>query len=172
MDAVLDGSYPDIPSHNGGWIVLLQKLPFLRLLYTQFFKGGALAFGGDAQESVPAAEGDYRGSLSPLLDRLSTESRAHGVKLILAYHPALLPEADGSVSPDTDPEKLAAFRELCAEKDIVFVDLTERFLASFAEESVFANGFSNTAPGSGHLNRVGHRLFAEGVYAALRDGEG
>ena len=38
MDAVVDGTYPDIPSHTGGLLTMLQKLPFLRLFYTQYIK--------------------------------------------------------------------------------------------------------------------------------------
>ena len=175
MYAVLDGSYPEIPSHNEGWIVLLQKLPFLRLFYTKYFQNGALAFGGDVRDE-DAPEGTdpnaYPAALSALLDKLAAESAAHGVRLVLAYHPTLLLDGQGRAYPTTDPEQLAVFEELCAEKGIVFADLTERFLASYEEEAVFSSGFSNTAPGSGHLNRVGHRLFAEGVYAALAGGEG
>ena len=178
IDAVLDGTYPDIPSHNTGWVVLLQKLPFLRLFYTKYFKGGALAFGGDGEAAAPlsgsaaADEAAWRASLDALLDRLAGESRSHGVQLVLAYHPTLLLQADGSARSDGDPARLAVLRELCGHKGILFADLSERFLAAYEQERLLPNGFSNTAPGSGHLNRIGHRLFAEGVYAALCSGEG
>ena len=170
IHAVLDGSWPDIPSHNEGWIVLLQKLPFLRLFYTKYFQGGALAFGGAPEAlsgSTDADDAAWRASLSSLLDRIAGESAAHGVPLVLAYHPTLLLEADGGARPDTEPARLEAFQTLCAQKGILFVDLTGRFLAAYEDGALLANGFSNSAPGAGHLNRVGHRLFAEGVYEAL-----
>ncbi|MBR0355003.1 MAG: hypothetical protein IJK35_06495 [Oscillospiraceae bacterium] len=170
ISAVLDGSWPEIPSHNEGWIVLLQKLPVLRLYYTKYLKGGALAFDGDLRDEdapEPTEPQAYRTALSALLGKLADESAAHGVRLVLAYHPTLLLDERGDAYPTTVPEQLAVFSELCAEKGIVFVDLTERFLSSYENEALFSCGFSNTAPCSGHLNRVGHRLFAEGVYEAL-----
>ena len=175
MDAVLDGSYPEIPSHNEGWIVLLQKLPFLRLFYTKYFQHGLLAFGGDIRsEDAPEDVGRtaYRASLSSLLDRIADESAAHEVRLILAYHPTLLLDEQGHAYATTDPEQLAIFRELCAQKGILFADLTDRFIASYENEALFSSGFSNTELGVGHLNRVGHRLFAEGVHAAILGEEG
>lgn len=175
MDAVLDGSYPEIPSHNEGWIVLLQKLPFLRLFYTKYFQNGLLAFGDDVPggETPETADPDaYRASLSALLDKLADVSAAHNVRLILAYHPTLCLDEQGRAYTETDPAQLALFQEFCAQRGIVFADLTDRFLASYENDALFSSGFSNTAPGAGHLNRVGHRLFAEGVYAAILGEEG
>ena len=71
----------------------------------------------------------------------------------------------------TDPEKLALFTRLCEEKGIEFLDLTETYLDAY-EQHVLPFGFSNTAPLTGHLNRQGHRLFAEAVAARIAEREG
>ena len=173
MDAVVDGTCPDIPSHSGGLLTLLQKLPFLRLFYTRFIKRGDL-FGGEADTQrgeSPALSGDYAVSLERLLDKLGRESEAHGVRAMIVFSPPELIAPDGAAYTETDPEKLAVFTRLCAEKGVEFLDLTEVYLEAY-DRHILPFGFSNTAPLVGHMNRQGHRLFAEAVAARIAEREG
>lgn len=173
MDAVVDGTCPDIPSRSGGLLTLLQKLPFLRLFYTQFVKRGDV-FVGPAdrpQEESSAIPGSYEASLGRLLDKLARESRAHDVRAMIVFSPPVLIAPDGGFYTETDPEKLAVFTRLCEEKGVEFLDLTEVYLAS-CEQHILPFGFSNTAPLVGHLNRWGHRLFADAVAARIAEREG
>ena len=67
-------------------------------------------------------------------------------------------------------EKLKeAFERLCAENGVVFLDLTEKNIAA-ALDGLLPFGFANTTPGTGHINRLGLRIFAEGVYEQLAKG--
>ena len=79
---------------------------------------------------------------------------------------------DGGLYTITKPEQLAAFRSLCAENGVRFLDLTDVYMRAYYEQHLLPSGFSNTAPARGHLNAVGHRLIAETVYAAIREWEG
>lgn len=173
MDAVVDGTYPDIPSHTGGVITLLQKLPFLRLFYTQFIKRGDLFIGTNEgpKEARAASAGSYEASLARLLDKLARECGAHDVRAMVVFSPPVLIAPDGGFYTETDPGKLAVFSRLCEERGIEFLDLTEVYLAS-CERHVLPFGFSNTAPLVGHLNRQGHRLFADAVAARIAEREG
>jgi hypothetical protein len=54
---------------------------------------------------------------------------------------------------------------ICRRHDIVFIDLTERFLDFYSKNKVFPRGFANTMPGRGHLNGYGHRLVAEAIFS-------
>ena len=173
MDAVVDGSYPDIPSRSGGLLTMLQKIPVLRLFYTKYIKFGELFSGmADGQyEEGAAFSGDYAAALEGLLDKLARESEAHGVRALVVFSPPLLVAPDGSAYTGTDPEKLALFTRLCEEKGIEFLDLTETYLDAY-EQHVLPFGFSNTAPLAGHLNRDGHRLFADAVAARIAEREG
>ena len=173
MDAVVGGTYPDIPSHTGGLITMLQKLPYLRLCYTKYIKNGELFSGmADGQyEEGAAFSGDYAASLEGLLDKLARESRAHGVRALVVFSPPVLIAPDGAAYTETDPEKLALFTRLCEEKGIEFLDLTEVYLEAY-DRHVLPFGFSNTAPLAGHLNRQGHRLFADAVAARIAEREG
>ena len=173
MDAVVDGTYPDIPSHTGGLLTLLQKLPYLRLFYTKYIKGGELFSGmADGQyEEGAAFSGDYAASLEGLLDKLARESQAHGVRALVVFSPPVLIAPDGGAYTETDPGKLAVFTRLCEENNIEFLDLTEVYLEAY-DRHVLPFGFSNTAPLVGHLNRQGHRLFADAVAARIAEREG
>ena len=173
MDAVVDGTYPDIPSHTGGLLTMLQKLPFLRLFYTQYIKNGELFSGmADGQyEEGAAFSGGYEASLGRLLEKLGRESAAHGVRALVVFSPPVLIAPDGGAYTETDPGKLAVFTRLCEENGIEFLDLTEVYLEAY-DRHVLPFGFSNTAPLVGHLNRQGHRLFADAVAARIAEREG
>ena len=46
-------------------------------------------------------------------------------------------------------------------------------LAAAAEEDgELLFGFANTSPGQGHINSLGHRVYAEAVYALIAELEG
>lgn len=172
LRSVADGSIAHIPSHNGGIIGLMQKLPYLRLFYTQHFKGGGEAFGDiGAVEAAPETE-DYIPELDKVLEMLAAECREHDVQPIIVYNSSVLVNADGSARTATDAEKLGVFAELCKQKGICFIDLCPRFLEVYETEHLLPYGFSNTSPGGGHINKVGHRIFAEEVCKAIREMEG
>ena len=169
---VAEGRLAHIPSNSGGIIGLMQKLPYLRLFYTQFFKGGGEAF-GDTQAPAEKAEEnvDYASVLSPVLDMVSRECSEHGVQPIIVYNMTLLLAEDGSAYTGTDKARLEIFSRLCREKGIVFIDASERFLEEYNSSLRLPYGFSNTSPGGGHMNKLGHRLFAEEIYAAIQEME-
>ncbi len=173
MAAVVEGRYPDIPSYTGGLITMLQKNPALRLFYTKYIKNSELFSGmADGQYEVNDAFSDvYRAELERLLDKLAQESSAHGVRPMVVFSPPLLIAPDGHAYTDTDPQKLGTFKQLCADKGIEFVDLTETYLDAYSRR-ILPFGYSNTAPLVGHLNRQGHRLFADAVAARIAEREG
>lgn len=168
LDAAADGTLKDIPSHEGALITALQKIPYLRLFYTKYFQGGGQAAEAGASEPTPA--GDFEAALSRLLQKLGGTGRAHGVSVILAYTPTVLPDEDGHIAIQEQPDERALYQKLCAENGIVFLDLTGRNIAAAEELGQLPFGFANTSPGTGHINRLGLRLFAEGVYEQLSAG--
>lgn len=174
LEAVAAGTLADIPSHSGGIIGLMQKLPYLRLFYTQHFKDGGQAFDAQAAAAATAdtVETDFAQLLSPVLEIVAQQCGAHGVTPIIVFNTNLLIAEDGSCYIDVDEEKYEVFSQLCEEKDIVFIDATERFMAEYEQSFRLPYGFSNTSPGSGHMNKLGHRLFAEEIYAAIQEMEG
>ena len=61
---------------------------------------------------------------------------------------------------------------LCEENGVLFLDLTERCVAVMEEDGELLFGFANTSPGQGHINSLGHRVYAEAVYALIAEQEG
>ncbi len=171
MDAAADGTLPDLSSHTGGVLTALQKLPFLRLFYTKYFRGGDEAVKAAAGTDTPVDPARYEASLARLLGRVGAVSAAHGVKTVLVYMPTLTPDGQGQLHTDTRPDEREIFERLAAENGLLFLDLTGTYTRAAEEDGRLPFGFSNTAPGQGHVNRLGHRLFAEAVYALIGSGE-
>ena len=145
----------------------LSERPLLRALYNQYMTltGEDEAGGGEVlKESVI---GEYRASILQLMQHVSDTARKHGVVPILLYHPHLTLQEDGSALPQTDANCLKAFEDACAETDVVFVDMTEDFMEHYRQSHVLPHGFANTVPGTGHLNREGHRMAAEALCGAI-----
>ena len=172
LRSVVDGSIAHIPSHNGGIVGLLQKLPYLRLFYTQYFKGGGQTFGDIEQVKATPLEDDYEPALEKVLAMLAAECEAQGLQPIIVYNSSVLIKEDGSAYTDTNAAKHNAFARLCEEKGICFIDLCPRFIQLYETEHLLPYGFSNTSPGGGHINKVGHRIFAEEVCKAIQEMEG
>ncbi len=168
LDAAADGTLPEIGAHEGKIVTAAQKIPYLRLFYTKYFQGGGDAAGEDNAAQPPT--GDFEASLSRLLQKLGETGRAHGVDVILAYTPTVLPDEDGHIAVQEQPDERALYQRLCAENGIVFLDLTGRNIAAAEELGRLPFGFANTTPGTGHINRLGLRLFAEGLYEQLSAG--
>lgn len=79
----------------------------------------------------------------------------------MVYHPFVTLNEDGTIKFDTDKKYLDCFISNCNQLGIVFVDMTDPFIELYANEHQLAQGFINTAVGSGHLNKYGHRVIAE-----------
>lgn len=142
----------------------LSERPLLRALYNQYmtFMGDTeTPSGGEVLMEYVIEE--YRASMLQMMQHVGDTARRHGVTPILLYHPHLSLNADGSAQPQTDLNCLKAFKDACRESGVVFVDLTEDFEEQFQENYVLPHGFSNTVPGTGHLNREGHRMAAEAL---------
>ena len=173
MEQVLEGSLPDIPSQSGGLIGLVQKLPYLRLFYTKHVKGAddvdaAKALGAGQQERDDEKCTELMGKL---MEMLSTECSAAGVRPIVVYHPTLYVDEAGEAYTQTEEAELRRMQAACEDAGVTFVDLTESFLSAYEGQHRLPYGFLNTAPGKGHMNSFGHSLFAQGVYEAIEETE-
>jgi len=172
MDAAAEGTLPDIPSHTGGLLTAAQKIPFLRLMYTKYFKGTNEAVAAAAGTAEPVSEAAYEAALARLLKKIGEVSAAHNIKTILVYTPTVRPDAAGNIVTDARPGEREAFERLSAENGLVFLDLTAQNTAAVTEGRRLPFGFANTAPGEGHINRLGLRIFADAVFDAIEEGEG
>ena len=173
LTAVAEGTLPDIPSHTGGLVELLQRAPYLRLIYTKYVKDGGDG-DGEPQQTAPlqtdAAE--KAALLNTVLAQAAESCQTRGVRPIIVYDPVVYTDETGAGYTDTAPADLAAMETACQENGIQFVDLTASYLAGFNGQHKLPYGFANTRPGSGHMNAWGHGLFAQAVYQTVKEMEG
>ena len=64
-----------------------------------------------------------------------------------------------------DLEKI--IQEESKKNNIPFLNTEKDFLSFFSEENEFPFGFNNTKPGTGHLNKNGHKIIANILYEFL-----
>jgi len=106
--------------------------------------------------------------LSKVLKRMSETVKNFGAKLIIAYHPLVELENDGSLKILGDDKAVKVFAEACKENGIYFIDMSERFLSEYKKNYTVPNGFFNTSIASGHMNKYGHRMLAEEIYKLMQ----
>lgn len=170
----LECTVPEIPSYNTGIIGILQHNCFLRHLYHQG-KNYTDKTPVDT-EPVQQQTADYgavtnRGLLSQLLSNMASKVSAHGAKLLIIYNPWTGISADGSLVVKGNPSEVDQYREICAENGILFLDMTGRFISEYEQNFTLPYGFSNTAVGTGHLNRYGHAMIADELFKLISEVE-
>lgn len=94
-----------------------------------------------------------------------------GGKLVFLYVPLRPSLSRGTIATaDADLEKKQLFQRLCAEYGATFIDMTEQFAQSYAQEGKLGQGFFNTPQGVGHLNAHGQAMVARGLYEYFAGG--
>ena len=168
--AAINESVPDIPSHSGGIIGILQKNQFLRLGYTQiqsFSRKGKAP--DDTKSGDPMVVKRNLELYNDLLTKLSNTVSENGAQLIIVYQSNLKVNEDGSATCSADPELTASFTDLCKKNNILFLDMSPYFMQYYEETHILPHGFWNTSVGSGHLNKYGHEIIACAVYELIKE---
>lgn len=166
LQKTLAFEYPRVPSYNSPLLVFLQEIHFLRRMYHQLlYYIDQLA----KTEEVAVEDMNDPELLSALLSRMADAVSSSGAKLIIAYHPGTVLEKDGSITFSTTEAEEDAFAALCEENGVYFVNMRDRFQREYDENHVLPNGFTNSAVGTGHMNRYGHEMMAEELYALMQE---
>ena len=126
----------------------------------------------DYDDIDPALLEEYEDSLTDWLVKLNETARAHGVRLVIWYHPHLKVDLDGHANANTPRVCLEAFTNACRRAEVAFLDMTEPFMEAYETRHVLPHGFWNTSLGAGHLNAEGQRLVAQALCALLDEGGG
>ena len=167
ITAVLDHHFPEKPFHGGSLRRLLRSNQFLYLAYGQIkemFENSIVT--EDANEPMHDTDPAL---LSALLSRMAGTAASSGARLVIAHHPGTTLSKDGSITFSTTEAEEDVFAALCEENDILFLNMRERFQREYDENHILPYGFSNTSVGKGHLNRYGHRMMAEELYALMQE---
>lgn len=117
--------------------------------------------GGGTTQLETNLPDEYVETLHSFLSIITNTAKENNITPIIFYHPSEQLNPDGTVTYKTDALYLDCFASTCSELGIVFVDMTDSFKDLYATEHQLVHGFINTAVGSGHLNKYGHRVIAE-----------
>ena len=88
--------------------------------------------------------------------------------IIFVYHPNVVFDENGEASIAYS-ETWLLFRNTCRAHGISVIDMGPVFLNHYEHARQLPYGFSNTTPGTGHLNKVGHQLIAQTLIEFLEE---
>lgn len=173
MGRVIDGTAQAIPSYDTGLMYYTQKLPAVKWLFKQFQDWVNVTGTEKLLQAEPSMAEENAVSVNELLvgeflEKVSQAAEQHACKAIIVYHPTLDIEffESGGVPPTSS--ELDVFKNQCAEKRILFVDLTDDFISLYKDGYILAHGFANSTVGQGHLNQFGHEAMAKRLATVIR----
>lgn len=167
IDRLLNDEIDFTESHDSGILFCLQKLPFFRLMWFQFEHGLLDLF--LPKNTVSAAgktpEKECAELISKNYEKLFSYivRNANGKKIVIFYHPAGHPKADGNLEYETDSEYLKQFSTFAEKYGIEFIDLTAGTETLWKNGHKTTHGFCTGTAFSGHLNKNGHKLAAKKI---------
>lgn len=106
----------------------------------------------------------YLLALEPALAHLKEN---YNKEIIIYFHPFVELHENGEMTTDTSVT-IEWFKASCEKYGITFIDATNAFLDAYEKDYTIPYGFSNTTPGTGHLNKEGHRISAQLLLDALK----
>lgn len=143
-----------------------EGFPLIAMIKSQ--QEAALAAHRASQKTGGAAvidDDEYKTVVKRCLELIRSEC---DVPILFVYHPSTVIQPDGTLSIERSTT-VDIFSELCYADGIDFIDIGDRFLAHYSEYYELPYGFSNTTPGNGHLNQVGHQIMAETILDYLTE---
>ena len=162
LQKAVDGTIEEISSNTDGILGLLQKIPLLRLLYSQFSNWKSTSAPNKSNSnSQNQSESDCEDLYLSLLNNLAQTAKAHDVQLIIFYQSNVYIDPETGLAVIKDAESIQRFASYCEKSGIQFVDMSERFATEYNQNRILPHGFANTSVGQGHLNKYGHRMVAE-----------
>lgn len=167
IEKMLNGDYHSDLGERSWAYKSLQRIPYLRLLVKQYQdlqKNSNPSIDATNEEST---FDNYKASLDPVMKKLSAISKENGFEIIILKHSEIAFDDNNKAYAKNNAEALVQFKESCEANGIRFLSVDDVFCEYADTYAVLPRGFSNSRPGKGHLNEVGHRLIAEHLYTEL-----
>lgn len=166
MKEVVEGNAPAIPSYDSGIMYCLQKIPAVKLLYSQISNWIDSESNDNKNPLAPNSSTsnmeEYRECVARFLQKAVDATSETECRIVIFYQPPTKLMPDGTIDyGEKDEAYLNIFSEVCMELGIEFLDMTDGFQKLYSEKFILAHGFSNTSIGEGHLNESGHRVIAD-----------
>jgi hypothetical protein len=170
LEESINGTLRRIPSYDNKIMFFLQKIPYLRLLYSQYKNFIGKGDEENLQQSNTIFDMEkLSASLDAVMKKLYMVEKEYGIKIIIFYHPHFTLNSDGTISENTVYEYQKTFEDACDNNNILFFSMADVFAEEYNNNHTLPHGFSNTAVGSGHLNRNGHMLIADELFRQINN---
>ena len=166
---ILEDKIQRISAYDTGILSLLRRNDFLRVLQHQYAEYISRLIASKQPSHKEHMPNNINTMLSDVLGILKENASDYGVKIIIAYHPNISINKDGSLNILYKSNVTARhFSEICARHGIYFLDMSSRFLKEYSKRHILPYGFINSSAGNGHMNKYGHRMFAEEIYSLIQ----
>lgn len=171
MVQAVDGTLPLLESESDGIVGILQKVPYLRLIYLQLSNIKASEKTSEATPMPETPTEEYISDLNLMIKKIKSVSDKHNVSPIIIYHPHFSIDENGEIVMQHNDNYVELFSSVCSENGVTFINMEDDFVKAYTENHKIPYGFSNTAIGEGHLNSYGHQLLANRLYNTIEDME-
>ena len=160
------GSIREIDEVTGTFSKFIKQFPYLQLAGHQI--KNLLTKDGVSSSTVPAVDmADYTAQLDLALENARIQTQEYGCGLILLYHHSFSLDSDGMPIAESS-EYLDLLAEACEKHGILLLDTQDALQEDYLRNHRLHYGFSNTTPGSGHLNRYGNLVLAAELASVLK----
>lgn len=175
---VLDGIIEDkfsMPIEEKSFIEeKLQKIPYVRLLYKKInetitAKNSAAHVENPENESVEPDMDGYTKKMNVILGEIVEISAENDVVPIILMHERFWEDEKGNIVMETNETYKKAFKKCCETNGLKVIDVSPDMVDEYKNSFEVSYGFSNSAPGEGHLNKTGHRIVADTVYRYINE---
>lgn len=165
---ILNNAVEEEVSNSKDVIELLQKNQFIRHSITQL--QSFLNVQSEQDQEVSKTKIEINEELyKELFEYINTIATNYDTNIIFMFHPTIEFNIDGNLISKDDENIIQEYKKICEEKNIVFLDMTERFMNEYKKNYSVPNGFFNTSLCEGHLNSNGHRMIAEELYKVIEE---
>lgn len=168
VNQVLNKTSEHLPSYGTGLIGALQKIPFLRTVYTQVDEGLIDLFlpSSDittATNNISVSDNVDEKAYADLFNYLSEIEKQYNTQILVFYHPTGTIGENGTIDFGNGLSS-KTFKKYADSFGINYVDMTSSFEDMFYNEHHVAHGFITGKLEDGHLNKYGHSEIANSVY--------
>lgn len=163
VDAIINDETKELDSIEGGVVGFLQKNPFIRWSYTQI---ESLIQNSNKIEKNKEKSVFNKDASNKLVEYIKEITNKYNAEVIMLYHPVVSINNDG-MEVIEDKDAISSFNRICEENGIYFVDMTNRYLHEYKDNSIVPTGFINTGIASGHINKYGHEMMVDELYKII-----
>ncbi len=172
LDKMAEGGYHSDLAPRSKLYTLAQNIPAFRLLRLKINE--FMEKDGGAGNITPSADdiAYYSDKMNVVLADIAKISEQYGIKTVILCHNTIDIDKNTATPSKTTQEYYDAFEKCCEDNGIELLNATDAFCDNYEKTYQLPYGYSNTTPGTGHLNAHGHRVIAEVLYDRLNEAEG